>query len=142
MPGRRASARPERMREVTPNVGVYSPPGGESMRACQRHFFALVTGLTCVLARDARADRAVITVGDVDTLYEAVNDPGNAGAVVHVRQGLYVLDATVPPFGRLVLQPGMDLVGENQYLFVDGRPAPRDAAGETFADPPSETILD
>jgi len=112
------------------------------MRACQRHFFALVTGLTCVLARDARADRAVITVGDVDTLYEAVNDPGNAGAVVHVRQGLYVLDATVPPFGRLVLQPGMDLVGENQYLFVDGRPAPRDAAGETFADPPSETILD
>jgi hypothetical protein len=115
------------------------------MRACQCYVYALSVGIVHAIAGPtAEARGRKVMVDDVDELYQAVNDPRNANTVVQVRRGVYALAATParPNDGRLVLQPGMELAGENRYRFVDGRPAPRDAGGEVFADPASETVLD
>src|SRR5512146_1732982 len=56
-------------------------------------------------------------VADVDALYSAVNNPGNAGAVILLAPGTYVLSAkngsgvARPNGGRLELQPDMSLSG-------------------------------
>jgi len=58
-----------------------------------------------------------IRVADVEQLYAAVNDPENAGAVVLLAPGTYVLsakdpgDSPRPNGGRLELQPDMSLSG-------------------------------
>jgi hypothetical protein len=72
-----------------------------------------------------RADKPVISVSNVDQLYAAVNDPANMNVVVHLAAGTYTLtdfdpNGGRPNGGRLVLQPGMDLVGENEYEDLDG----------------------
>jgi hypothetical protein len=95
----------------------------------------------------------VVAVNSVDALYNAVNDQSNHDVEIRIMGGRTYLLSPVrqlpngnsvarPKEGRLVLQRGMTLVGENTYLLVGGRPAPRDASGEVFADPASETILD
>src|SRR5262245_16518342 len=85
--------------------------------------FVIFAGL--VLAAPTRAGaQGVITVKDVEALYDAVNDPAHAGAEVRVAGGRkYRLTfqkrvangstVTRPNEGRLVLQPGMSLVGDN-----------------------------
>jgi hypothetical protein len=97
--------------------------------------------------------RKVVKVEDVNALYEAVNDPTRHDTEVRIaggrtyRLGMRKLlpngkSLARPNEGRLVLQHGMTLVGDNNYLLVNGRPTPRDASGEVFADPASETIFD
>lgn len=64
----------------------------------------------------ATAETAV-DVGDVEQLYAAVNDPANAGSVVVLAPGTYVLSANDPlgaarpNRGRLELQQDMSLAG-------------------------------
>jgi hypothetical protein len=71
--------------------------GGRSAQACQ-------TGAT-------------INVFNVESLYVAVNDPGNAGAALVLSPGAYVLSAKTPAGvarpngGRLELEPDMSLYG-------------------------------
>ena len=58
-----------------------------------------------------------IPVADVEQLYDAVNDPGNAGAAILLAPGTYVLSAkdaanvARPNGGRLELQPDMSISG-------------------------------
>ena len=68
------------------------------------------------------ADKPVITVSTVEELYSEVNDPTNMNVVIQLIAGMtYTLRAdSYPNGGRLVLQPGMDLVGENEYEDLDG----------------------
>lgn len=52
-------------------------------------------------------------------LQDAVNNPANAGVILRLARGSYVLDPTRPAGGRLILQPGMEIVGENEYVDCD-----------------------
>ena len=67
-----------------------------------------------------------IQISDVEELYSAVNNPGNAGAILLLTPGTYMLSA-VDPFGaarpnggRIQLQPDMSLMGllGNRYAVV------------------------
>ena len=113
--------------------------------------FVICAGLVLLASTSAGA-QGVITVKNVEALYDAVNNPANAGAEVRVAGGrTYQLSflkrlangSTVvrPNEGRLVLQPGMSLVGSNAYLLEDGRPVPR-GGSEVYAAPATETIID
>jgi hypothetical protein len=101
----------------------------------------------------------VIGVNNIQQLYKEVNDPGNANKTILLASGTYTLDATNPlgtaNAGRLVLQPGMSLMGQNEYVDMDhdGIWDPRDdnndgipdtnATGDlVFALPSTETIID
>jgi hypothetical protein len=103
----------------------------------------------------------VVNASNVEELYAAVNDPANADAVVMVASGVYTLTprdsnlAPRPNGGHLVLQPGMRLVGQNEYVDFDGDGVwdPRDDDGDgvpdtdpvrglIFAAPATETVLD
>src|SRR6186997_3098954 len=53
-----------------------------------------------------------ISVSNLDELYAAVNDPGNAGTEVVLAAGTYVLNASYPNGGRLELQTDMSLRGQ------------------------------
>lgn len=53
-------------------------------------------------------------------LQQIVNDPTNVGVKIRLARGTYVLDPAEPNGGRLLLQPGMQIVGENQYVDCDG----------------------
>ncbi len=61
--------------------------------------------------------------GNPDTpgrqLQDAVSNPANAGARIHLARGRYVLDPSKPNGGRLFLQPGMQISGENAYVDCD-----------------------
>jgi hypothetical protein len=121
----------------------------------RRYLHIVLVCITVLAAFSAwtRADaKTIVAITNVDALYDAVNNPANANAELRIARGSYLLseqrslsDGSLvarPNDGRLVLQQGMDLVGENQYLLVTGRPQARDVRGETFADPATETILD
>ena len=103
----------------------------------------------------------VLNVSNVEGLYAAVNNPVNAGAIVVLASGTYTLTAKDaknqprPNGGRLVLQSGMALVGQNTYVDFDGDGVwdPRDdnhdgfpdtdtVRGLIFAEPASEAIID
>ncbi len=86
----------------------------------------------------------VVGVATVEELYAAVNDPANAGAVIDLAPGSYVLDPSRPNGGTLVLQPGMALVGHNEYVDRDGDGVwdPLGSDPEIFADPATETVID
>jgi hypothetical protein len=119
----------------------------------------LIAALALTVAAAAQ-DQPVINVKDIEGLYAAVNNPANAGAIVVLASGTYTLTAkdpnnqTRPNGGRLVLQSGMALVGQNNYVDFDGDGVwdPRDdnadgipdtdpLRGLIFADPASETII-
>ena len=53
-----------------------------------------------------------IRVSTVEELYGAVNDPANAGSVIVISPGTYVLTANYPNGGRLELQTDMGLQGQ------------------------------
>jgi hypothetical protein len=99
-------------------------------------------------------------VSNVEGLYAAVNNPANAGAIVVLASGTYTLTAKDannqprPNGGRLVLQSGMALIGQNSYVDFDndgiwdsrddnndGIPDTDPVRGLIFADPASETII-
>jgi hypothetical protein len=60
---------------------------------------------------------SVIEVSNVEQLYDAINEPANAGATIVVAPGLYVLTkvkpgvGTRPNDGRLELQTDMSIYG-------------------------------
>jgi hypothetical protein len=112
-------------------------------------------------ASGAAQDQPVINVSNVEGLYAVVNNAANAGAIVVLASGTYTLtpkdasNQSRPNGGRLVLQSGMALVGQNKYVDFDGDGVwdPRDdnndgipdtdaVRGLIFADPASETIVD
>src|SRR5262249_26663181 len=123
-----------------------------------------VLSLIATLALTASAiaqQQPVLNVSNIEELYAAVNNPANAGAIVVLASGTYTLMATDgnnqprPNGGRLVLQSGMALVGQNKYVDGDGDGVwdPRDdnndgipdtdpVRGLIFANPASETIID
>lgn len=67
----------------------------------------------------------VVQVSDTASLYAAINDPANAGKTVHLKAGVYLLNANSP----LVLQPGMSLEGETVLVDTDGDGLPDTASG-------------
>jgi len=86
-------------------------------------------------------------------LQEAANDSANAGKIIHLAPGIYKLDPSVGPpslGGRLTLQPGMDILGENDYVDCDGDGVwdPVSCSGGTvgpndqFVVTGSETVID
>ena len=98
-------------------------------------YFVIFAGLVLLASTSAGA-QGVITVQNVEGLYDAVNNPAHAGAEVRVKGGrkyrltfqkrlANVSTITRPNEGRLVLQPGMSLVGDNDYVLQDGRPIVR-----------------
>jgi hypothetical protein len=124
----------------------------------------VVSSLIAALALTASAvagAQPVLNVSNVESLYAAVNNPANVGAIVVLASGTYTLttkdanNQSRPNGGRLVLQSGMALVGQNRYVDfdADGVWDPRDdnndgipdtdpVRGLIFADPASETIVD
>jgi hypothetical protein len=77
-----------------------------------------------------------IVVSNVNQLYAAVNNAGNAGATVHLAAGVYTLNSSLSPAtsGRIVLQPGMNLEGETVLVDVDGDGWPDTAANQSVVD--------
>lgn len=75
----------------------------------------LLLCMACAMSFAATA--RVVRVADVEALYIAVNDPGNAGATIALSRGSYPLTANDPlgvprpKGGRIELQPDMSLVG-------------------------------
>jgi hypothetical protein len=112
--------------------------------------FALAALAAGAHADDHERASRILEIADVEALYAAVNDPANQGATLRVAPGTYRLSpadargAPRPNFGTLVLQRHMRLVGSNEYVDLDGDGVwdARDAAGEVFADPATETIID
>lgn len=65
-----------------------------------------------LLESDVMSKEKKIRVLTVEELYAAVNDPNNAGSVIIMAPGNYVLDASFPNGGRLELQTDMTLRGQ------------------------------
>ena len=73
------------------------------------------------LAGAAPKRQLVIPSGDVDALHAAVADPANANSRLLLEAGTYILLPDGRPHGgTLLLQPGMELVGQNVYADDDG----------------------
>src|SRR5258705_7676451 len=53
-----------------------------------------------------------IMVADINQLYEAVNNPDNAGSLLVLAPGTYMLNASYLNGGRLELQMNMSLTGQ------------------------------
>jgi hypothetical protein len=109
---------------------------------------AVIAGL--VDPREANAQASVINVADVEQLYAAVNDPGNAGTVIVLAPGTYVLTALDPSGtarskgGRLELQQDMGLKGvpgERDAVVIDGASLPQSSYVSVISAglPPSAT---
>jgi hypothetical protein len=70
-----------------------------------------------VLAINSSAVAQVIQISNVEELYSAVNNPGNAGTTLVLSAGNYMLSATDPngtprpKGGRVELQPDMSILG-------------------------------
>jgi len=75
-----------------------------------------------------------ITVADVNQLYTAVNDAENAGAVIILSPGTYVLNAAHPNAGRIELLADMQLQGQPghpEQVIIDASALP----GASFTPP-------
>jgi hypothetical protein len=78
------------------------------------------------LTASAVAQQQPVTNVSVEGLYTAVNNAANAGAIVVLASGTYTLTAKDPSKqprpndGRLVLQSGIALVGQNRYVDFHG----------------------
>ena len=71
---------------------------------------------------NAQKGKKKVYVSNLDELYAAVNDPGNAGSEVVLAAGTYVLNASYPNGGRLELQTDMTLRGQpgnSDAVFID-----------------------
>src|SRR5262245_53837385 len=96
-----------------------------SVRVRTFHAFLRAMGILFLLLLDTVQAESVIDVSNIEELYAAVNEPTHAGAIVVLASGTYTLTTTG---GRLVLQPDMVLVGQNEYVDFDhdGTWDPRD----------------
>ena len=61
---------------------------------------------------NSQKEKKKVYVSNLNELYAAVNDPGNAGSQVILAPGTYNLNASYPNGGRLELQPDMSLRGQ------------------------------
>jgi len=85
-----------------------------------------------------------------EQLQDAVNNLANAGVHIRLARGTYTLSPSRPFGGRLILQPGMDISGENEYVDCDDDkvwdPIGACAGGsfdpERFTVGDSETLID
>jgi hypothetical protein len=77
-------------------------------------------------------------------LQAAVNDAANTGVHIRLARGTYSLDPSRPNGGRLILQPGMDLSGENEYVDCDHDKVwdPIGACSGSSFDPDKFTVAD
>lgn len=84
----------------------------KKLGSCNRVVLCLVVLALCPIAQAQN-----IQIADVEGLYRAVNDPGNAGATLVLAPGTYTLSAidpggvARPNGGRIQLQPDMSLMG-------------------------------
>jgi len=86
-----------------------------------------------IAATDSAWSAPEVEVSNIEELYEAVNDPLNAGATILLDQGLYLLSASAPGGaarpngGRLELQEDMSLAGigpSNTDIVIDAANLP------------------
>ena len=88
---------------------------------------AFAVAMLCALAPALAHAKRVIHVADVQGLYTAVGEPANAGAVVTLAPGRYVLDPGDGVAGRLELQRDMELQGvpgDPEQVIVDASALP------------------
>src|SRR5215469_8459139 len=87
---------------------------------------SVVTLLGMFTVATAATTQQVINVNNIENLYAEVNNPANVDTVIVLASGNYVLTPANPSGnprpngGRLVLQPGMALIGQNEYVDSDG----------------------
>lgn len=90
---------------------------GFSAASCDRAAFVQPALRTAAATPSRSVIGASVDVANVEQLYAAVNDPGNAGATIVLAPGTYVLSAkdpggvARPNGGRIELQPDMSLSG-------------------------------
>lgn len=93
--------------------------------SCQKGIdksFALPEESASANNSNAQKGKKKVYVSNLDELYAAVNDPGNAGSEVILAAGTYVLNASYPNGGRLELQTDMTLRGQHgnsDAVFID-----------------------
>jgi hypothetical protein len=107
-------------------------------------FLGVIAAATPAAAADpcvAAPDVVCIPAGDVDALYDAVNDELNAGKTVKLAPGTYVLTTVDPRTGEvrphggmLWLQRDMNLAGSNVVQYQDGVPVDGSPAEESVID--------
>lgn len=94
------------------------------------------SGASAVARVTVTVNRKTINVSNVNQLYDAVNDTANAGALIVFASGTYALVSTRPNGGRLELQEGMDLQGQqgqSDLVIIDESALP----SASFTIPPS-----
>ncbi len=85
------------------------------INSCQKGIdkpFVLAEESTSANNPNTQKGKKKVYVSNLDELYAAVNDPGNAGTEIILAHGTYVLNATYPNGGRLELQTDMTLRGQ------------------------------
>jgi len=84
--------------------------------------FAVPEGSSKASNNISKENDKKVYVSSVDELYEAVNNPDNAGTDVILAPGTYLLSASYPNGGRLELQTDMSLKGQpgnSDAVFID-----------------------
>jgi hypothetical protein len=74
-----------------------------------------------------KANANKVYVSNVGELYQAVNDPANAGSVIVLAAGTYILNASYPNAGRIELLHDMELHGQSGHpatVVIDGSALP------------------
>lgn len=93
-------------------------------------------GASSVARVTITVNRKTTNVSNVNQLYAAVNDTANAGAAIVLAPGTYTLVSAWPNAGRLELQEGMDLQGQqgnSDLVIIDESTLP----ATSFTIPPS-----
>ena len=109
-----------------------------SARGAGTGWIVAAIGAACALAGVPAHARPVVFVADVPALYDAVHDAANAGALVVLAAGRYVLDPGERDGGRLELQQDMALrgvAGDAERVVIDASSLP----SASYAAPPIAT---
>src|SRR5688572_11045072 len=80
--------------------------------SCQKGIdkpIALTEESTSANNSNTQKGKKKVYASNIEELYSAVNDPGNAGSEVVLAAGTYLLNASYPNGGRLELQTDMTL---------------------------------
>jgi len=97
----------------------------------------IVAGIDC---NNTPPNVVCVRSGDVEDLYNQVNNPANHDKIVFLQAGTYTLDSANAAAGNtfsgaLVMQTGMSLIGENRYSDDDARGVHSSVVG-------TETVID
>ena len=93
--------------------------------SCQKGIdkpFAFSEESTSANNPNAQKGKKKVYASNIEELYSAVNDPGNAGSEVVLAAGTYLLNASYPNGGRLELQTDMTLRGQpgnSEVVLID-----------------------